>query len=402
MNKINFNLKYLLYFFILFPFVGFVNGIDTQPFYILFSLLIIVYNIHKYTIDYNILFFVFLLTISIILSFLFTEVDFNYILESLLFPLSFILIYILIDNNLLKITVKSLNIVALIYILIGCIQLFFPNFLIFLTSRTTENIGMLINSGRGVRSLTGEPSHFGKILIVINLFYIYLYHYSNELKFKTLIYYCIFLFLSNLILSQSAFSISYHSFLLLIYFLCIHKKYILLNSLIIICLLFTLQLIISYYFSNTRFYKIYFSIFYNTDFIKEQGAFRRLYNYKIAINNFFYYFPLGTGNSNLKYSTYINTIFGKYSYYASNNVLGGYISLLLKYGIFSFSFFLFYFYSLFQIFVTNYKKEFLIRIFLVVSIFIITFLDSSIINPFYLIFYLYIYINRSNFIHNVN
>src|SRR5699024_8420985 len=93
-------------------------------------------------------------------------------LLSILTPM---LLYVLIDNDLLDINKKSLIYIVAVYVAVALIQLLFdPDFLSWLVARSTEQIHNLIQTGRGVRSLASEPSSYGKLLTGFNILCIFL------------------------------------------------------------------------------------------------------------------------------------------------------------------------------------------------------------------------------------
>ena len=158
-------LKKILILFIFFPYIGFVPGVDIQPFYILTSIFLILLYSHKLKIPKNDLFVIVLSSCFIIFRVLFfnhTTISLIPIFKLCVSLLTPITIFILIKNKIIVANYKFIQISLFVVVGIGIIQLIFPDFLTFLVSRSEESIERLISSGRGVRSLFSEPSSFGK------------------------------------------------------------------------------------------------------------------------------------------------------------------------------------------------------------------------------------------------
>lgn len=186
--------KYLLLFFIFFPYL---TPIDTpwslQPYALFLSFLLLISVKHK-TINNKILYLLFVAIISILISII-TFSDFINSVRSIAnyisLPIIIWALYI-INPSTDKIK-KFVKISAIIYIIVGVIQLFIlPGFLSFLVPHQggAEELSL---SGRGVSSLTPEPSYFGFIMLLY-FFLGYLY------KDKLLIFIS---FVSIIILAQS-------------------------------------------------------------------------------------------------------------------------------------------------------------------------------------------------------
>lgn len=186
--------KYLLLFFIFFPYL---TPIDTpwslQPNALFLSFLLLVSVKHK-TINYKILYLLFVAIISVLISI----ITFSDLINSIRSVANYISLPIiiwalyLINPSTDKIK-KFVRISAIIYIIVGIIQLFIlPGFLSFLVPHQGGAEELLL-SGRGVSSLTPEPSYFGFIMLL----FFFLGHLYKD---KFLIFIS---FISIIILAQS-------------------------------------------------------------------------------------------------------------------------------------------------------------------------------------------------------
>ena len=161
------SIKYLLLFFIFFPYLTLVDTPwSLQPNALFLSILLLMSVKHK-KINLNILFLLIVGFISIFISIL----TFSNIINSIRSIANYISLPIIIwaiyiinpSDDKIKIIVKFS---AIIYILVAIIQLFVsPGFLSFLVPHQGEAEELLL-SGRGVASLTPEPSYFGFIMLL--------------------------------------------------------------------------------------------------------------------------------------------------------------------------------------------------------------------------------------------
>jgi hypothetical protein len=187
-------IKYLLLFFIFFPYL---TPIDTpwslQP-NALFISIILLLSIRHSKINLNILFLLIVASNSLLIAILTYSDAINSIRSIANYFSLPIIIWALITINPSTDNIKKfIKISAFTYTLVGVIQLFIlPGFLSFLVPHQGGAEELLL-SGRGVSSLTPEPSYFGFIML--------LYFFLGFLfKDKFLI---ILSFISILILAQS-------------------------------------------------------------------------------------------------------------------------------------------------------------------------------------------------------
>ena len=159
--------KYIFLFFLFFPYITlFESPWSLQP-YAFFVSIVLLFFFKHYKINYNILILLIVAFFSILISVL----SLSNFINSLRSIANYISLPIIIWA-LYKIKPTSNNVqpfvktTAYIYIIVGLIQLFiYPGFLTFLVPHqgNTEN---LLLSGRGVSSLTPEPSYFGFLMLL--------------------------------------------------------------------------------------------------------------------------------------------------------------------------------------------------------------------------------------------
>jgi len=393
-------IDFFLTFAIFFPYIGFVNNIDIQPnfFFLGIIFLFVALIISRIKVNANVFYVYIIIFLFIIIRFsLELELlDYKYISTYIIAITTPFLLHIVLHNNLIYISEKKLTFILLIYILVGIIQLIHPMFLTGLVSRSEDAIMMLVSSGRGVRSLTAEPARFGEILLILNILFVYLImnRESDDGKIKHSIIITIILLLCNILISQSSYSVFLHTISTIVLFIVLKKFYI------IALLSAPLMLIIPTLLSgdNYRIYIIFHSLLSDTDYLLQQGAFMRLMNVPISLNNLTYYGIFGSGNSNSEYYSSIYTFIGNYHYIVSNRNHGGVIEYLLKFGVLSFPIFIIYIYIMKNILKLNYKlgnKHIRMGIFFCISLLIVSLQDGSPANPLMWFSLIFIFINSN-------
>jgi hypothetical protein len=236
-------LKFLLFFFIFFPYLNPVNTPwSLQPFALFFSIIYLFINkISKI----NIYVFIFLIIgiISIFISIISYGMFINSIrsvANYLSVPLIIWAVYVL--NPTSQYAVKFINMAGYTYIFVGFIQYFvFTNFLTFLVPHQSDNV-FLMASGRGVNSLAPEPSYFGFILLLF--FFLSVLNKNKKLMYLSI--------LSILFLSQS-FSVIICLFISIVFLLLFkNMKFFFISIIIFIVSLFSLNFIFTILDLNSR------------------------------------------------------------------------------------------------------------------------------------------------------
>lgn len=366
---------------ILFPFVGFFPGVDVQPFAFIFCFLVALVNFKKIIINYNFL-FLFLYMLILVSIYTLFYVNELFFVKEIFFTLSFFTIGILVKNKIISVERKHIKYCLIVYSFVGVVQLVTPEFLTFLVSRSEEQVMMAVDSGRGVRSLTGEPSHLGKIYIILNFLLICMYARKSQqnsnfrLHFYRIFGLSLIFFILNLLLAQSAYMLVMHLLMLSGFVLLVKARFF------IMFLFLGLALIVFYLNASddsSRISFLYDIALNNPELLMQQGAFRRLVNIPIIFNNLTFFGPLGAGASELVFPTSLGTPLGEYFYAARSRNLGGGFEYLLKYGLFAIPVFVFIIYRLSWIFKIYSDKA--LSLFLFSFLFVILFQDGSFSNP---------------------
>lgn len=376
------NTNKILLFCIFFPFIGFIEGADTQPTLVVVTIILFLFNKIKFRAHALVIGSAILLPFLLRMIFEVNEVNLRYIIIPIILTVNIILILSKIEQFKILITSDFLIVITSIYVVVGLIQIVWPEFLTFLTPRGMTNSSIIMESGRGLKSLTNEPSHFGKLIITFNL----LYHLTDK---KSSLRSSLIFFLINFLLARSLYMIAMH--LGLILFLHSRLKIVLGLSLVSLIVIQFREFLLP---QESRISFLVDLIFNNKEGLMKQGAFARLYNIPISINNLVANFNiLGYGNSERIFSTEIKTFFGTYSYIASKRNLGGFIEVLLRLGILSIPFFFLYINTIIRI-ISKFQKE---GLGLALIILMLTLNDGSITNPLSILIILLTlsYANRS-------
>ncbi len=372
-------IKILIFVFCLFPYLNF--GIfkqDTQPWALLFSFLLLIYNliIEKYLLINKIyLYFLFSFFIAIVyflfeINGRFYGPNFIYGLNSLLYYISAPIIILAITSNGLpsnyeKIIFKSFN----IWFLLGLIHLFLPNFLTYLISnhRTSFN--------RGVTSFAPEPVWYARIIICFFLLFIILY-WQNKISKNKIIYIFIATSFQIIFLSRSGTGFFYFTIILFIYLLIFFKNYVP----IFLFLIFMILFVGIKYLNNLRLFSLIDIALNNPVLLTNYGGFNmRVLNAPLAIKvGLFENYGFGNGIINESNKYYTFNIFNINAYKNDSGRLnGGFVLFIYQIGFFSFLWLYAYFKILFNS--LNLLRSQIL--FLFFSLFLIFFFEGSLSNP---------------------
>ncbi|MEZ8943713.1 hypothetical protein AB6E30_06625 [Vibrio sp. 10N.247.311.12] len=339
---VNSYLDRILLFSIFFQAVGFFPGIDTQPNFILLCLILFPFIISRLVVSAVPLSVLFILTCSLLAAFLF-HVD-NITLKTALTYLAPVFIayaiFILNVSGCLNLSTRFLLIVVFIYSFVGVCQFIKPDFLSFLVTRSVDAALSFSESGRGVRSLTGEPAHFGKIITIINVFFVLTYAKEKGMKFNTydvnyILSVSLFLLLINVLVPRSFYSIFNHA--LVFYFLIVFFRpklsLVILVSFVSILLVWGASL--SFIDSDVRFVNILNYMLNEPQRLLDFGAFRRVMNIPLTFYNLSFFGPYGAGDSDFSIYTSFSTPLGELYYNVFGRLYGGVFEYTLKFGVFS-------------------------------------------------------------------
>jgi hypothetical protein len=398
------SVSFIFLLFIFFHAVGVVPNIDVQPNFFILSTFFI--SVFCFKFRFNLKDLILFLTCIVSILFAYTlQLDYLTFKYSATYIVSIFTawyIVVLIKNGYIKeVTPKIIYAVIGIYALVGIIQFFEPGFLSFLVTRSVDSALSFVSSGRGVRSLTGEPAHLGKIFTLLNIFLIFLYinvDITSKIKRKAM-FATICLFLVNMVISRSAYAILFHFLVVVFLLFFLYRKFfffcmvsLLLSSAVFIPILLNIE-------SDVRFVKLFIAALNNPDFLLGQGAIKRLFNIPITFNNLTYFNWYGAGAGAVggpnSLIASIPTPFGKLEYLVKIRGYGGYSEFILKFGVLSAPIIAALFYSL------NKIRKIVIRIdgkpyylgyFFSIVIFVLIFQDGTPANPlpWFLLIYIYI------------
>lgn len=380
----------LLLFSIFFPYLGILQGADVQPTFILLASIFFILIIKKTSLSAVIFLIMMLLLGLLVFLSEFDNAPSKLILVYVVSLLTPFFIFTFLSNGKSVVSLKFVYAALFIYISTGVIQLFYPEFLSFLITR--DNTEQLLASGRGVKSLTGEPSQFGRVLVLLNI--VYLFERIIVLKsvdLKSCLRFSFFLIVVNVILTRSFYAFSIHLMLVMFFSYYVSKRYLLFFVIVsILGLTFTYNFIDQ----SSRFYIILNAISTNPDFIFSQGAIRRVLNVPISIYASYQYGLLGAGfsGSNLLISSL--PFFGyEIPFAILGRNLGGFVEFYLRIGILSLPFFTVYFYYIYKccfLKIGHHPKLISIGCFFAFSVLFLTLFDGSPSDP--MKWYVFIYI----------
>lgn len=280
---------------IFFPYLGPFTAFDLQPFYLL-SVLLLFFVYHQ-TLKLSLkgVIFCALLSVIFMLRSLFYEdgVSFRY-------PFNFIVAIVVgyIFLSLRKVLLQSLSVslvclVAGIYILFAMVQLFIdPYFMANMVSRSDQAIQLLVDSGRGVRSISPEPAQFGRILMQLNLLLLVvmtLKDFQHSRPLITAIVLSLSLLLASLLFARSLYSAFVHMLIVATFVLVAPVRYKVAGFIAVAAL--WLSVII--WIQDARLAQLFWGIIEDPSVVFQSGASRRLFNIPISIVGGIFTGPFG-------------------------------------------------------------------------------------------------------------
>jgi len=327
---------------IFFQSVGLIKGIDTQPNFILTFLLFLPLLLVRIKLPLPLLIAFVICIISLLLGLLYhaESIDVKFSLTYVASICSLFAIFILYYNGYISINTKFLLSVLFVYLSVGVIQLFIPDFMSFLVTRSVDAALSFSESGRGVRSLTGEPAHLGKIITIISALYVLEVFRINNMSINSrqvsqLILVSMFFLLCNALVARSFYSTFNH--FLLFFILCLTLKPLFTVTTLSLTFGVTLVWIYSLYIggSDVRIIKIFGLFIEKPQVLLDFGAFRRVLNVPLTFNNLTHFGLFGAGNSDYTIFVSYSTPLGNLDYMLFNRLYGGVTEFLLKFGVFS-------------------------------------------------------------------
>ncbi len=396
-----------LAFMVLFPEVGFYNATDVQPNFFILAILLVIALPHRLKLDRSTISYFLICFLALWIHFVIHQenVTLIYMLKYSVALLTILLCYILCSNNALIISNRMILTAFFIYILVGAIQFQIPDFLSFLVA-TKDTGELMLATGRGMQSLSAEPSHFGGILVLLNILYAFnsLTKERKRVSYNHLylITFCFFLF--NCLISQSFYACFYHFLSLIGISLILNRR---VTFIILAVALFSFVSIITYLnivFPEARFIYLLNMLLNNPELLLEQGAIVRALNVPMSLLNLSYFGVWGSGNVDVNWIARINIGFGEVSASIGSRLYGGFIEYVLKMGILSTPLVLVYLYMIWSISATSFKALGHSRFTGIIFAFMILILSlksGSPASPLMIFFVIYVYM-RSKFISQKN
>jgi hypothetical protein len=387
---------------VLFPYVGIVPGIDTQPNFALVAsvavfLMLLLRQNQGVGRTALLLFSMLLLLVAARLLFGENAAHGRYVATYVLaLVVPFLMWYLVWRGNVVAAVRRLIWFAISMYAGVGIIQLLIlPEFLGFMVTRSGADVETITNSGRGVRSLASEPAALGIIFSYINVLYVYcsLWPNFNFKRARKASFMSLILFGATLLISQSAYAVAIHFILLVIFFLCVDRRALFYTATLLS--LVSIPLFLSEWLEGRRLLiigKAFFSLDFN--YLMSQGAFARLMNVPMSIHGGLAMFPMGFGNSDVTVHGSFKIFGSEYAYEIGNRNLGGLVEWFLRFGVIGLMILGLYFYALWRIAkMRSWGDGLSVRlgIFLSLAVFLLTFFYGSTTNPmawftFFLIF----------------
>lgn len=390
--------EFLLIISFLFEAVGFFPGTDTQPNFIVLSTVYIFLFSRKFIFNKTSLILFFICITSIFSAFLFQSeyLNLKYSLTYIVALLTYLNMYILLTNGMLKVSSKFVVCAIAIYAVVGFIQFFIPDFLSFMVTRSVDAAYSFAASGRGSRSLSGEPAQLGKIFIILNLLWIFIFFKERKksLSINSTIVFSIAILFINVCVSRSFYAVFFHFMIIVLLIFFVNKKLFYTLLLVTLSSLSILTIILNNIESTNRFIGIFQMVVNDPSGLLQQGAIRRVFNIMLSLNNLSYFPWYGAGSSPDLFNATLSTPLGELSYQGASRAYGGIVEFLLKFGVFSFPIFMIYFYVLFQIFIMRKVDDIKWGAFFAISIFCMTFQDGAVAKPLPIFLFVFIYVYR--------
>jgi len=388
----------LLALTVLFPEVGLVSFSDVQPNFFILSALCILVLVTKIKLSIRMSSYFTVCILCLVLSFIAhnENVTLFYVLKYCISLLTFLFCYILCSNKILVISNKLIIVSIFIYLFVGLVQFIIPDFLTSLVTRglTTTD---LASSGRGMMSLTGEPSHFGKVITILNVLFVFKSLVDEEKghNYGSLQWFTITLFILNCLISQSTYACFFH-------FICLIGIFYILNrrlAYVFMALVFfgsvSTITFLNLMFPEARIAQILNLLLTNPEMLLQQGAIVRFLNVPLTFVNLSYFGLWGSGNSSLVFSGQVDLAVGVLEYVIWNRLYGGFIEYVLKMGVLSIPLVIGYLYMM----ITIARLKFTISghtrsggIFFAGILFMLSLQDGSLASPLMIFTVIYIFL----------
>ena len=330
--------SFVLLLAIFFCEVGVMSITDVQPNFLLLSLIGLGFWARSTKINVNTLTLFCICSLSLLMSFIVHQenVTGTYVFKYIASLITVFSCYLLCSNQRLNFSNKFLLTVGLVYFLVAFIQFIVPEFLTSLISRQQTTVD-LRSSGRGMMSLTGEPSHFGKTVTIINILYVFKVLVKGEKLIGNvpLISASFILFLLNCALSQSFYACFFHFACLLVIVYMINRKLAIFYVGLTVFGVSSLVIFVNLDLPDLRVFSVLTALLEEPEVLLKQGAALRVFNIPLNFYNLTYFGVLGSGNSEESFKGLVDVGIGYLEYHVWNRLYGGFIEYVLKMGILS-------------------------------------------------------------------
>lgn len=393
---------------IFFPFIGGLTSTDIQPTF--FVLLVVIFPLIFFIkapilkeIGMMVSVYISIIFISIGCIFNIGNIDLAFYFRLLMPPISFVLLGVMLQNNYLKVTTRFIIFIYLIYFSVGLVQYFYPSFLADVVYRSEQHVSLLVESGRGVRSLASEPTQLGFVFIFLNIIY-FAVSKNDEVRLSRLNYassrrcscnrkYATLLFiLGTLLISQSSTAIAVH-FSVAAFAVWADSKHRLIVILTIALISFlTLVGFQSGAFDGDgrRVFNIIEIAINDPIQLTNFGAFQRILNIYLTLSAAVEHGYAGSGSSDVPVMVDITLGSQILVFWIADKVLGGIFEYVLQLGVFGIPYVLVWFFLLFKILIER-KIAIQERVFYVFSLALTNFFYGSVVNPLPIFCLVYIY-----------
>ena len=328
----------LLALTVLFPEVGWYSSTDVQPNFFILSILSTLVFLGRIRVSAMEFLYFTVCMMFLLLSFIVHQenITWLYMLKYSISLLSFFLCYLLCSNKIIVISNKLITYAVILYILVGYFQFIIPDFLTSLVTRKLTTAD-LASTGRGMMSLTGEPSHFGKVITILNVLYVFNSLLSNnqKVKHRSLVLITILLFVLNCFLSQSLYACFFHLICLLGIFYILSRQSAYIFAILTFFSLVSAISAIEAMFPTSRIAVLANALIVSPEILLNQGAVVRALNVPLTFVTLSHFGLWGSGNSSLIVSSQVDVGIGLLAYTTSNRLYGGFVEYILKMGLLS-------------------------------------------------------------------
>jgi len=268
----------ILLILLLFPYVGFVQGVDIQPLAGVAAILLAVFKLVVKRKTPRIL-GVFMFTIvsvlfSTLISIYLQGIPHSSFVSMLFHLLMICSLFILKEEIIPLLTLRFVWLVVSIYTCVGVLQIFIDESI--LSSAVYRGYQSLADTGRGVRSLASEPSTLGYTLALLNA--LMLLRAKQDKRSKVFLVSLLFLFV-NAFISRSAWAIFIHIMPIWLFLFFKWKKFFLMS----IGIAPLLVALIANSTDEVRLFYLFNALLKNPELLMAEGAMKKVLNVPISL-----------------------------------------------------------------------------------------------------------------------